>query len=329
MSAVCSRCSQVFDDAACPRCGTPPPIHDFSPAPAHGPRWQQTGWGRILIGLILSQGLFYGLRHLTTGLLLVADDGDAEAMWNDVRNLLILQGIQLFGVLVGSILAGGGQRSGFFLGAVVGAWNGVLVLLLRQNPAQELNLVGMVGQPLLHAFVGSLGGAFGSLVWKPIPATAVPVSLAPPRKPVPRRRTPLLAGKIHVLRILLGAAVAVAGTLSASLLLHKALALSGGKLETTHAMQDRLITWEIKAVMLILGGALAGATTTNGIKQGLFVGLVSSVALITFQTPIADAWLEFASLTAVSTFALCVAGGWFGGALFPPVVKFERTSSFV
>src|SRR5262245_23969165 len=127
MSAVCSRCSHVFDYAStCPRCGAPAPAQDLLPTPAHGPRWQQTAWGRIMIGLILSQGLFYGLRYLTTGLLLVALDSSADEMWTDVRNLLILQALQLFGVVVGGMLAGGGQRNGLFVGAIVGAWNGVL-----------------------------------------------------------------------------------------------------------------------------------------------------------------------------------------------------------
>src|SRR5262249_7319294 len=160
-------------------------------------------------GLILSQGLFYGLRHLTTGLLLAAEDASTEEMWSDVRNLLILQGIQLFGVLVGGTLAGGGQRSGLFLGAVVGAWNGVLGVLLRQTRAREVTLVGLSGQRLLPAFAGSGGGAFGALVWKPIPPAAVPLARPPPRKPAPRRKSAWLAGKIHFVRILLGAFIAV------------------------------------------------------------------------------------------------------------------------
>src|SRR4051794_34286138 len=108
MSAVCSRCSHVFDPApACPRCGAFAPTVEEAPATLRGPRWQQTAWGRILIGLILSQGLFYGLRYLTTGLLMAAEDGSDEAMWSDVRNLLLLQAIQLFGALIGGGLAGG------------------------------------------------------------------------------------------------------------------------------------------------------------------------------------------------------------------------------
>ena len=58
-----------------------------------GPRWQQTAWGRILIGLILAQGLFYGLRHLVTGILLASSETSPQEVWSDVRNLLLLQAL--------------------------------------------------------------------------------------------------------------------------------------------------------------------------------------------------------------------------------------------
>src|SRR5689334_11318706 len=67
MATICSRCSHVHDQPeSCPRCGAVIQVQprEQGPAPAPGPRWQQTAWGRILIGLILAQGLFYGLRHL-------------------------------------------------------------------------------------------------------------------------------------------------------------------------------------------------------------------------------------------------------------------------
>jgi hypothetical protein len=175
MATVCSRCTHLYDQpGACPRCGTAPPSTvDPVAAPAPGPRWQQTTWGRIFIGLVLAQGLFYGLRHLATGILLASAKGDSHEVWQDVRNLLILQAIQWFGVLVGGVLAGGGQRSGLVLGAVVGAWNGVLAVLLKQNPDQELTVIGLYGQPLLQAAIGGIGGWVGSLIWKPIPAAPV------------------------------------------------------------------------------------------------------------------------------------------------------------
>lgn len=333
MSTVCSRCSHVYDYAdACPRCGAESPARgEPGAAPSRGPRWQQTAWGRILIGLILAQGLFYGIRHLATGVLLAASGGDAEALWSDLRNVMILQGIQLFGVLAGALIAGGGQRSGVVLGAVVGAWNGVLAVMLRQNPSQELTMVGLYGQPVLHTALGAVGGLIGSLIWRPIPAAAVPLILAPPRKPVPRRKSNLLAGKIHWIRVLVGATLAVVGTLSATLILQKVLDLSQGKLTTTSDLQDRLITWEIKLLALIVGGVLAGATTKNGLKQGLVVGFASGVALVGFQAPTTDRWLEIALFTLVGTTCLCSVGGWFGGNLFPPLLKLDhrRVGSFV
>jgi hypothetical protein len=326
MALVCSRCTHIFDNSdTCPRCGADAPALDSGTTPGHGPRWQQTAWGRILIGLILAQGMFYGLRHLITGLLLATSNLTADELWADVRGLLILQALQIFGLLFGSLLAGGGQRSGLTLGAVVGAWNGVLAVLLRQNPAQELTLVGLYGQPMLHIFIGAIGGFVGSLIWKPIPSS-VPVALAAPRKQVQRPKRPLLAGKVLWLRILFGAALAVAGTLCAGLLLQKVMDLSGGKLETTSAFQDRLITWEIKALALVVGGALAGATAPNGLKQGLIVGLVAGVALVGIQVPTEGGWLEAAGYTALTTFSLCAIGGWFGGELFPPVIKVDRNA---
>jgi hypothetical protein len=327
MAMVCARCNHIFEQSgSCPRCGAVPQagVLESSPAPTPGPRWQQTAWGRILIGLVVAQGLFYGMRHLVTGILLASSEGSAHEMWTDVRNVLILQGIQLFGLVVGGVLAGGGQRSGLVLGAVVGAWNGVLSVLLRQNPAQEVTAVGLYAQPMLQAAVGAVGGMVGGLIWKPIPTSAVPTALIKLRKKPPRRKSALLAGRVSWLRVVAGIAFAVGGTLSATLIFHKVIDVSGGRLGTTHALQDRIITWEIKALVLILGGALAGSTAANGLKQGLLVALGTAVVLIGLQAPRTDAWLDVAFYTTLSTLTLCSAGGWFGGQLFPPLLKFDR-----
>lgn len=330
MAVVCPRCSNTYEPiTACPRCGAAAPVVEReAPAPGHGPLWQQTAWGRILIGLILSQGLFYGLRHLLTGVLLAVQGGNAQDLWDDVQNLLLLQAIQAIGLLAGGLLAGGGQRHGLVLGAVVGAWNGVFAVMFRQNPAQELTAVGLYGQPLLHAAVGAVGGLLGSLIWAPIPVAAVPLALAPPRKPVRPPGRPMLAGKVYWFRVLAGAAFAVAGTLSATMIFQQVLEVSGNKLGTSHELQDRLITWEIKALAVLVGGMLAGATTPNGLKQGLFVGFMASLVLIVVQAPHTEAWLPIAALILGGTLSLAMAGGWFGGQLFPPVVKINRRRDF-
>lgn len=330
MAVVCPRCTNLYEPSSgvCPRCGaTTPKIEPDHAVPGRGPRWQQTAWGRILIGLILSQGLFYGLRHLLTGLFL-ASGGSSQQIWEDVKNILLLQGIQVFGVLLGAVLAGGGQRNGLLLGALVGAWNGVLGVMLRQNPAQDLTVVGLYGQPLLQAAVGAFGGWLGALIWAPIPAISVPVGLNPTRRKPKRPQPSPFAGKVAWFRVLAGAAFSVAGTLSATMIFQKMLDVSGGRLGTTHELQDRIITMELKALALIVGGALAGATTSNGLKQGLFVGFGASMVLIGVQAPQTDRWFEFAILNMVATFSLSMVGGWFGGQLFPPVIKLDRRRTF-
>jgi hypothetical protein len=132
------------------------------------------------------------------------------------------------------------------------------------------------------------------------------------------------AGKVYWFRIFLGAAFGVAGTLSASLLFKKMLDLSAGTLATSEEMQDRIIIWEIKALAVLAGGVLAGATTPNGLKQGLVVGLLSTIVLIGVQTSQTHTVLEMAFWTTLSTFSLATAGGWFGGQLFPPIIERKR-----
>jgi hypothetical protein len=324
MSAVCSQCSTLYAQGGrCPRCGDGVPTGLSASSVRSVPRWLQTPWGRVLIGLILSQGLFYGLRHLLTGILLAVTGAEPQDLWADMSHLVLLQAIQLLALFAGGMLAGGGQQQGVVLGLMAGIWNGVLSVLLRQNPAQEVTMVGLYGQPLLHAAFGTLGGWLGMQVWKPIPV-ASPILLAPQRKAPAPRTVSAFAGRIFWFRVLAGSAFAIAGTLSATMLFQKVLDASGGILGTSHELQDRLITWEIKAMAVLVGGALAGATTSNGFKQGFFVGLCSSVVLIGIQAPMTDVWFQLSAFTIISTFSLTLVGGWFGGQLFPPVVKIDR-----
>src|SRR5262249_15604951 len=125
MSMVCPQCNGSFNQRLnCPMCGVRLLYQAGRQAPGGGPgqsgQWQNTPWGRILVGLLLAQGLYYGLRQLCDAGMLVASDDTSHGIWKTLFGLILLQGLQALGLLVGGIFAGSGQRRGLLLGTVVG-----------------------------------------------------------------------------------------------------------------------------------------------------------------------------------------------------------------
>jgi hypothetical protein len=328
MPVVCSRCNNHFEPGRpCPRCGAPSPVAVPSndAAPGQGPRWQQTVLGRLLIGLILAQGLFYGLRHLLTGVLMAVQEAEID-LWADPRNVFLLFSIQLFAVFVGSIFSGSGQRYGAFLGLLVGVWNGVFASVMGQNVAGDAAAFGFLTQPLFQAGPGLIGGAIGSMVWRPIvhsPATL----LQPTSKKAGPPSAPMFAGPIAWGRVVFGCVAVVVASLYATKLFDKIIDLTGNKVGTGDDFQDMLITWELKAFLVLLGAVIAGASTRNGLKQGLLVGLFASSVLVGMQAPMTQNLFRLVLLTGAGTVGLCLVGGWFGGQLFPQLMSRQRATS--
>ncbi len=330
MSMVCPQCNTTYEQRwLCPLCQTRLLFYDSRRLHAHSSEraihWRQRPWGRIFLGLILAQGLFYGLRHLVmAGFLAVQGHEAVEQLETTAAGILVLQCMRMFALFTGTVFAAAGQRRAAFLGAMIGAWNGVLSVLLLTDRAQAQTLIALLGQTLLQAAMGAVGGWFGAALWKPLSETnPAELSLAPPRRFLRRQRS-LFSGPVVWARVVVGVVLAVAGTLLATLLFEKILDMSHGALGTVDEMQDRLITLEIKALALLFGGALAGATTRNGLKQGLCVGLASTIILVGIEMNYVERWLQLAGYTALAAFFLSLAGGWFGSQLFPPIMRRPR-----
>jgi DNA-directed RNA polymerase subunit RPC12/RpoP len=332
MAMVCPQCAISYEQRLqCPSCGVRL-LYDFrgpKPKTQALPRWQQTPWGRILIGLVLAQGLYYGLQHLLTGLLEALNgQGLLHWTWTSLSGLVFLQIVQVVALTAGAVLAGGGQPRGATLGALVGVWNGVLSVLLdpilHPDFVPTLTTLTLVGVPLVHIAFGAMGGWIGYSIWRPVrPTLAAKATPLVRNRGVARLRAPLFSGRVAWFRVALGALFAAAGYLTATMVFNFIIDFSSGKLASDGFWQDRVVTWEIQALAVLVGGGLAGYNTANGLKQGMWVGLAASMLLLCVLFGLSRLTPEQAALTVVCCFCLCLAGGWFGSQLFPPVLEFK------
>ena len=160
------------------------------------------------------------------------------------------------------MLASGGQPRGVMLGGLVGVWNGVLSLLLdpllHRKFVPEVTTLTMVGVPLLHIAVGTFGGWIGYTIWRPVQIDGP----TQPAQPAQARRGGASGAAVRRprgrFRVLLGAVVAAAGYMTAAAVFAFLIDFSAGRLTSDGWWQDRVVTWEIQALAVFIGGAVAG-----------------------------------------------------------------------
>src|SRR5205823_4084765 len=103
------KCNEVFEQRwQCPTCEVRLAFRSgrravVGEATSASP-WGQTPWGRILVGLVLSQGLYYGVRQFATAGLLAAGDGAARNVWSTLYGLIVLQAIQAVCLVLAGML---------------------------------------------------------------------------------------------------------------------------------------------------------------------------------------------------------------------------------
>jgi hypothetical protein len=332
MSMVCPQCHGSFSQRLqCPSCGVRLEYQAGGRARRRGDSsgqfamWQETPWGRLLVGLMLAQGLYYGLWHLCKAGLMAVNDPAAKDVWITLYGLLLMQGFQAVGLLIGGALAGAGRRQGALYGGIVGLLNGIIfVVVVQQGNVGLFTPITLYGQPVLQTAVGALGGIFGCVIWRPLPA----LNVTGPRKAGLRGRPSgvfaLFKGRVAWFRVLLGVAIAVGGALWANAILEIVLDASEGKLAIDTHLQSHLVTWEITALAMLLGGGLAGGNCDNGLKNGLCAGVATGAILVGFRLGEPHIQVHILVMSFASAVILCLAGGWFGGQLVPPRVKQVR-----
>src|SRR4051812_31797022 len=142
MAMVCAQCSQVYAGAErqCPKCGLLLLMQqhgvsqpgDSVPLVDPRNRWQQTPWGRIVVSVLLAQGLAFCLKTLFTAWFLASAGEGERAGWNTPEGLLWLNTIHAFSLILCGMLAGANQVRGMSSGGLVGLWNGLIFVTIQR-----------------------------------------------------------------------------------------------------------------------------------------------------------------------------------------------------
>jgi hypothetical protein len=325
---VCPQCHKQYElRVQCPSCDVR--LHHSLPGAERRidieqpDRWQQTPWGRIIVGVLLAEGLYFGLHQLCTAVILGIMQENSNDSWGTLVGLVISQALQGACLILGGTLAGAGQRRGFAMGAMVGAWTGIIFVVTNHLEKTMPNPVALYGLPVLQIASGALGGCLGAMIWKPMPSFDALLGNALNVTPGPKRLSPL-AGPIAWARVFLGAGLTVVGAQSANLILQFVLDNSKGTLNIESHLQAQLVTWEITGLAMLVGSAVAGATTFNGLKQGLAVGIAAAAILTFMRLSAPNLPIQSYLYVALASIGLGGLGGWFGGQLFPPVYRVRR-----
>jgi hypothetical protein len=334
MPMICPKCNRAYEQQLqCPTCDARLLYHaqlqsNVELSPSSEPSWQHTPWGRILVAAVVSQGLAQGLQLFFVAGLQASGDAAGLGDWNNPFHVILIQTLHAFCLVLGGIMAGAGLRRGVFFGSVVGFLHGLIALGIRQWQGDLLPEVSLCAVPALHMAFGAVGGLVGSLIWRPLP-TVQPVLLPVADQTLrgsfmPGRAVSLFAGKVAWVRVLLGTGLAVSGVWWSAAILRFTLENAPTRLTVESASQFAMFTWEIAGLATFVGAAFAGATTTNGFKQGLCVGLAAAVVLTGLHLSRVNPDLDRAVIIATSTLILSAGGGWFGGQLFPKINRHVR-----
>jgi hypothetical protein len=340
MPLVCPECKQLYEqNGVCPLCNVvllyhaanlqtdqamPPSVVDDAP-----PQWQQTPWGKIIVGLILAQGLRFGLQHLlTAGFLASGDDTD---VWHTLWGIVLHHAVYAVSLIIGGALAGAGQRGGIVYGALIGLVSGIISLALQHQSGEPFSSVLVYAEPVIHLAIGALGGALGMLIWRPIPRIPELEGNTPTPMPLPTfgiSLNKLFSGPVYFGRVCAGAFVIVVGVVWSKAIMEFLLRASSGTLTISSQLQAELVSMEIAALVALIGSSFAGATTRNGFKQGFCVGLAASMIVLGIQISGPKFTVESGVAMMSGIIVVSLVGGWFGGQLFPPLDPSKRKRRF-
>lgn len=330
MRGACGKCGGTFDgQMLCPNCGVRLEENEDGGAsqapPAFDPAETPDGLSiprRLAVGLACALGLYHGLKHAASAVLLA---GSPEG---EITTELLL-GVLAVATFLTTVLLGTANRQAEVAGVCFGLVSVVVFLGPDLFAAKLPPLEWLVLLPVGFALTGAVGGYLGRTVVAPAPKLPTfgqfdSRAFAGQKPPRP---------SMHWPRLVIAAAVVIAGAYwaeSIRLTLAKGLAGSAAGLGSA-----KLVCWMIGAIVALVGGVGAGANTRAGFRQGLAAGACAGTGVLMALSagglgsfPVAEFWMDQFDLKdggwlvyvglAGSTVLATMIGGCLGSALFPP-----------
>lgn len=342
MQLFCPDCQAAFAGTPhCPKCGGRliAPQESFVTAAVEAPNdlpepVQTTFPGRVVLGTVTALGLFLALREFTLA-------------FGGAIDVFTLCGLRLFAVAVGGLLTGAGRSNGAQPGFAAGLLVGGLLTahdILLSGGTEFWWPVGLaVGFPV----AAGVAGWIGSRVW-PAPVdlpnvatpTAVTASRASTLTHLSETRERRKGDRPTVwLRVLIGGLLAFAAVVASDPIRLFLAKVSSGIFNTGGVSRAAAVGAQIAAILLVVGGMVAGANTGAGLRHGFYTALFTALnlfgAVLVSGSPTYPpvtglfAYLDLplgsffhppsAAVILVFLIGLVTAGGWLGGQLFPPL----------
>jgi len=345
MQLICPACDAAFTGVSrCPRCGgllLMPDEAAFAPVGPAAPaaHLHLPPAARVVVGTVLALGLYLALRKLTLGLVL-ATEADPAGWWLTAEGLSSVFGLQAAAGLFGALVAAAGRARGAAIGGAVGGLCGGLFLAAEVGGGAPAGQLVLYLQPILLAAGGGLAGAVGARVWAAVPDLDMPAPRTKKASSIQLDADPPRASGRPTawVRVLVGAAVIVAGVGLADTARSKAQRSTGGALKVSSIGQGRFISWQLATLAVLAGGGVAAAGTGAGLRHGLLAGFFGATGVIwltaaqgTLAPPavymldrLAVGGNDPSDPLALATLAGGVllaglVGGWFGGQIVLPL----------
>jgi len=250
--------------------------------PALPPLIQPSAPGRVAIGIVVSLGVYLGLRDWSAAGLILAEL-DVIEPWMTVL-LMILS--RVIAVMFGGLLAGAGRPQGAVTGVAVGAACGGLfssIDVFSGHPSNSRDVLIGLGLAVASGICGHLGcklwpPALEKKHWKKVSTGSSLLRMA--QEEHEERNSP----PMQWVRIFVAIVILIGGVTFTDQMREGMRKIRVGPNSIAHANMASLFNVQIAGMLVSLAGFVAGASTGAGLRHGFITGIFGGLGVVGILT---------------------------------------------